>query len=200
MSILLPSAPGIRTATPRLLDFGGILTPAGGGASQRLNRLGNRFAIDIEVPPALTESAGRIFVARLLRAVSEGALYPFPQPHLVIGTPGSPTVNGAGQAGSTPNLHGFDPGYVVREGQFFSIIHGGRRYLHAATADTTADGSGLMALPIVPMLRISPSDGDVCEFAVPYIEGWLTLSGNAMQWQLQLEPYTQLSISITEAE
>jgi hypothetical protein len=199
MSIMLPSAPGIRTAKPRLLDFGGLLTPAGGGAVQKLNRLGNRFAMDIEFPPTRTEADGRIFSTRLARALTLGVMCFVLQPGLIIGAPGSVLIDGNGQTGSTLNLKGFAAGYVVREGQFFSIIHAGRRYLHMAAEDLAASGGGTMVLPIVPMLRISPSDGDTVEFAAPIIEGWL--SGNMAEWQLLLEPFTQISpITITEAE
>lgn len=198
MSILLPSSPGIRSAKPRLLDFGGVLTPPLGGASQKLNRLGNRYFIAPEMPPIRTEPFGRQWVARISRALTEGALFAFPQPDLVIGSPGSPVVSGAAQLGSTLNLSGFTPGYVVREGQFFSIIHAGRRYLHSAASETTASGTGTMALPILPMLRISPSNGAVCEFAAPMIEGFF--DGQAVEWEHLLEPYTKVSFTITEAE
>lgn len=198
MAILLPSLPGIRTAEPRLLDFGGVQQGAMGGAAQRLNRLGNRFSLSVELPPALSATEGRIYVARLLRALTEGAIYPFPQHGLDIGTPGAPLVNGAGQSGSTLTLDGFTPGYVVREGQFFSIIHAGRRYLHQAAAEATADGAGNIVLPITPMLRISPANNAVCEFAVPYIEGFV--SGDSASWRLMLEPFHLISFSITEAQ
>jgi len=198
MSIMLPSTPGIRSAKPRLLDFGGVLTPPLGGASQKLNRLGDRYGLAPEMPPLRTEPDGRRWVALLSRARREGAIFAFPQPDLVIGEPGAPVVDGVGQAGMTLNLLGFAAAYIVREGQFFSIIHGGRRYLHMATADTVADGDGKMALPIEPMLRISPSNGDVCEFAAPKIEGWL--EGQAVEWEHRLEPYTMVTFTITEAE
>lgn len=197
MSILLPPKPAIRTAAPRLLDFGAVLTPPGGGPSQRLNRLGNRFAVDVVAATSRSGAEGRILVARLMRALTEGVLLPFWQ-GLDVGTPGTPQVNGGGQQGSTLQLKGFTSGYAVREGQFFSIIYGGRRYLHAAAADVTASDTGTMALPIVPMLRISPNDGATCEFVQPMIEGFL--AGNQVQWQLQLAPYTDVSFTVTEAE
>jgi hypothetical protein len=197
MSVLLPSLPGIRTAEPQLLDFGAVQQGALGGAAQRLNRLGNRFALAVELPPALSATHGRVYVARLLKALTDGAIYPFPQPGLAIGAPGTPLVNGAGQSGSALVLDGFTAGYAVREGQFFSIIHGGRRYLHQASADTTANGSGQLTLAITPMLRISPADNAVCEFAVPYIEGFV--SGDSAKWHLKLTPYHEIAFSITEA-
>jgi hypothetical protein len=198
MSVLLPNLPGMRSAEPQLLDFGGVQQGALGGAAQRLNRLGNRFAISVELPPALSATDGRVYVARLLKALTAGAIYPFPQPDLAIGDPGAPLVNGAGQSGSVLNLKGFIAGYLIREGQFFSIIHNGRRYLHQASAEIAADGSGNVALPITPMLRISPANNAVCEFALPYIEGFV--SGDSARWKLLLEPYHSIAFNISEAQ
>jgi hypothetical protein len=198
MSITLPSSPGIRSAKPRLLDFGGVQTPPGGGASQKLYRLGDRYALAPTMPPIRTEPDGRIWASKLIQAQREGAIFAFPQPDLVIGDPGSPVVDGAGQAGMVLNLRGFTAGYLVRDGQFFSIIHGGRRYLHCARGDLAADGTGKISLPIQPMLRIAPADGAVCEFAAPKIEG--LLDGQAVEWEHQLEPYTLVNFSITESE
>ena len=156
MSILLPTSPGIRSAKPRLIDFGGLLTPTLGGPSQRLNRLGSRFAVDFEMPPMWTEPDGRIWVSRLARALTEGAIMRWPQPDLKMGAPGAIVTDGGGQLGTTLNIRAGTPNYVIREGQFFSIVSAGRRYLHAAAAQGLLDGDGKAALPIWPMLRVSP--------------------------------------------
>ena len=182
MSVELPQPRLPQAATPKLLDYGADQKAPGGGASQRLNRLGNRFSLDITYPRLKPEPDGRILSARLRRAKTEGALFPVPQPGLAIGVPGAPVVNGAGQAGSSLALRGFVAGYAVREGQFFSIIHGGRRFLHTAAADTVANASGQLVLPVTPMLRIKPADAAICEFAKPYIEGPISGSSVDLQW------------------
>jgi len=196
MSILIPTIRGIVGGTPRLIDFGGVQTPPGGGVAQRLNRIGNRFGIDIEMPSLDTAGDGRVVIARLCRALTEGGLFAFPAT-IDPGNPGAPVVNVGGQTGSTLNLRGFTPGYTASEGQFFSIIYGGRRYLHGVSADAAADSYGMMSLPIFPMLRISPNDGAVCEFATPYIEGFL--SGNAQEWTLPASRYLNVKFTVTEA-
>jgi len=197
MSVLLPTSPGIRAAKPRLRDFGAWLEPPMGGAAQRLNRIGNRFAVDIDVATSRSTDEGRVIVARLMRGLTDGVLLPFPQDFDpgAVGT--GVVVDGAGQLGSTLKLRGFTPGYTVREGQFFSIIYGGRRYLHAASADLAADGSGKMPLGIFPMLRISPNDGALCEFAAPMIEGFIV--GNQVEYALQTAPYLDVSFTVQEA-
>ena len=150
----------------------------------------------INYPRLQPEPDGRIVMSALRQAKTVGALFAFPQPGLVIGNPGAPVINAGAQTGSTLQLRGFAPGYTVRNGQFFSIIVNGQRYLHHAAADTTADGSGAMALPIVPMLRVSPGDGNICEFAQPFIEG--VLGGNTVDVELAIAKATPASIQITE--
>ena len=196
MSIILPTSPGPSDAVPSYLDWGGTLRPIFGGVLQKLLRLGDRFAIDINLPPLPNESSGRVWVANLMLAQRQGAVLSWPQPGLTVGLPGIPVVNGAGQAGSSIVLRGFTPGYTVRTGQFFSILHGGRRYLHFAAADVVASAQGAMLLPIGPMLRIRPGDGAVCEFAAPKIEG--LLDGNTRDWSLSTAMTTGLTFRIME--
>jgi len=198
MSILLPQPRLPNKAVPKYLDFGADQKSAMGGAYQRLNRLGNRFSLDISYPRLKPEPDGRILGAALRRAKTEGALFPFPQPGLIIGMPGVPVIDGAGQAGSLTVLRGFTPGYVVRAGQFFSIIHGGQRYLHCVNEgqDWQADNVGRLFLPIHPILRIVPANGAVCEFAQPYIEG--IVSGASIDIELTVAKSQMPVITIIE--
>jgi hypothetical protein len=198
MSILLPSKPGFRSGKPRLIDFGVTVTPPMGGPAQRLNRLGNRFGLDITFATAGAAGTGRVLVSRLMQGLTQGVLFYFPQ-DLDPGDVGyGPCVNGASQTGSHLQLRGFPAEYQVVEGQFFSLVYGGRRYLHAAATDGIAGNDGTLNLPIFPMLRVSPNDGAICEFAGPLIEGFL--SGQSLEWQLQQAPYLDVSCTITEAE
>lgn len=197
-AILLPSKPALKTDSPTMLDWGGALTAPNGGATQTLLRLGTRHAIEFTIPPMKTEPLGRIWSAKLRQAKLYGALLAFGQDGFKIGACGSPVVAGAGQAGSMLLLRGFQPGYSVRYGQAFSIIHAGRRYLHFA-ADGVGSVNGTLTLPIFPMLRIIPDDGDVCEFAKPMIQG--SLAGNSVKWTRMTAPWSDFgSITITEDE
>lgn len=198
MSVLLPNDPLPNTAVPELLSWGGVLSPPGGGADQRLNRLGDRYQLSVTLPPRLSGEVLRVYLARLRRALTAGAIMSFPQPDLVIGEPGAPFVSGAGQSGSSINLGGFAPGYVVCEGQFFSIVHNGRRYIHSADAQVAANGSGNITLPITPMLRIRPANGAICEFKDPKIEGFLT--GNSVAWTFTRAKTTPPTFVIKEVE
>ncbi len=196
MAIELPQPRLPQSAIPRLLDWGADQKAPMGGAFQRLNRLGNRFALVITYPRLKPEPDGRILAARLRRAKTEGALYPFPQPGLDIGNPGAPVVNGADQSGSVLILRGFTAGYVLREGQFFSIIHGGRRYLHEASADAVATAAGGMTVSLNPMLRIRPANGAIVEVAKPYIEG--IVDGSTIDIEQTIAKSQIPTITITE--
>lgn len=197
MSILIPTVSGIVIGEPTLIDFGATMSSPIGTHDQRINRIGNRFMLKVTMPALYTATDGRQVIARLGRAVTEGAIFSFPQSLPVTGQ-GSPVVNGAGQTGSTLNLEGFTPGFTARDGAFFHILFGGRRYLHGISADTQADANGRLALPLWPMLRISPNDGATCEFEKPQIEGFL-YGDNGLPWSLPASPYTQVSFTIREA-
>lgn len=195
--ILLPSKPGLKTDRPKMIDYGGTLIPPAGGAVQMLMRLGTRHALDFVLPSMPTEPLGRIWSMRLRMAKLFGALLPFGQDGFDVGMPGAIVVDGAGQAGMVLNVRGGTSGYAIREGQAFSIVTAGRRYLHFASADVVLDASGKAAVPIAPMLRTFPADGDVCEFARPMIQG--SLSGSEVAWDRQTAPWSDFgTITITE--
>lgn len=196
MSILLPQPRGPKSATIRLVDYGVDLTPPGGGPAQRLDWPGTRFALVLTFTRLRPEPDARVLGAALRRAKQEGALYPVPQPGLDIGNPGAPVVDGNGQQGSTLTCRGFAPGYGFRDGQFFSIIYGGQRYLHHVAEDIGADGDGRSSFTIFPMLRISPNDGATVEFAQPMIEG--RIAGSAVDIELAAAKATPATITITE--
>src|SRR3546814_9072759 len=81
------------------------------------------------------------------------------------------------------------PSYAIREGQFFSIVHGGRRYVHMFTASVVASGTGTVTASIFPPLRTSLSVNDVVEIVAPKIEGHV-LPGEELSWQLALDHTT----------
>lgn len=185
-----------RSATPRYLDFGGEQTGFLGD-TQRINRLGNKMGLAIACAPVKEEPDGRIWTSKLRLARQQGALFPWPQPGLKIGAPGTPLVDGAVAGGTSLPIKGLTAYYAIRFGQAFSIIHGGRRYLHFAAAQAIADASGDATVTIDPMLRMSLSDGDTIELGVPMIEG--LLGSGDMEWDIMAEPYTGIgTITITE--
>ena len=196
MAILLPTDPVPQRWTPRVLDWGGELVPVLGGEVQRLNRLGDRLAVDVVLTATQDAAQAQAYIARLRRGRREGALLAWPQLNLEIGNPGDPSVDGGGQAGASLAVKGLLPGYVVREGQFLSLVSDGCRYVHAVTAALTVPPSGLATLAIEPMLRVAPSDHDVVELAAPRIEG--LVSGLDRGWTVDMAGTVGLAFTITE--
>lgn len=195
--IILPTWPGARKAVPSLLDFGGILEPDSGAQTQRINRLGNRYSVQFEMPPLENKDEGRIWVNRLVRGKRLGARMEYPLLDFRPGTPGSFVVNGAGQAGTSLALRNGTPGYQFKEGQPFNLVIGGYHYLDFVAADVTANGSGAVTIELSQMLRAEPADGDGLVIAQPIVEGWVI--GDRVSWELALNRSVGLSFEIQEA-
>ena len=194
----LPDYPSPNAASPRLVDFGAFLTPSLGGPVQRVERMGSRFKIAVTMPPMRNEKLGRQWVARLIRGKQEGARMAWPLLGFDPGTPGSPKVHLAGQSGRLLGVKTATPNYVYREGQFFSILTNGRHYLYLVSAETIADATGFAAIPIEPMLRVSPADNDVCHFGKPMVEGFI--QGQEFAWEMALANFVGMGFELSEME
>ncbi|EGF93749.1 hypothetical protein ABI_21910 [Asticcacaulis biprosthecium C19] len=173
MSFDLPALPRESDIDFLEIRAGGDLEGPLNGATIRINRLGDKTGVRVSLPTLKRGGAGDAWVAALLRGKLEPARLALPLPDGGVGDPGTPLVDGDGQAGAVLNLKGLTPGYVVGAGQAFSVIQDSVRYLHFATAAATADGSGDVSVSLAPMLRMSPADGAVVELAGPKIEGWI---------------------------
>ncbi|TNE38305.1 MAG: hypothetical protein EP345_17485 [Sphingomonadales bacterium] len=198
MPISLPTCPMPTDYQVLLRDFGSVMTPFLGGPEQRINRVGTRFGLKLDMPP-LDADDGMVYLSRLLQGRSDRVLLPWPLLDFDPGDPGTPLIASAIAGGSIISLKGLTAGYTVQEGQFFSIIHGGRRYVEMFTSSATADGSGNIAsATIFPMLRTSLSINDVVEIETPIIEGHV-LPGEELSWQIDLSNARAFSFSVMEA-
>ncbi|MEA3543236.1 MAG: hypothetical protein U9R77_14110 [Pseudomonadota bacterium] len=196
MNVLqLPVTPGVRSVRMLVLSYGSVLTPFLGGPSQRINRLGTRWAMRVSMPPMPAETA-RHWIEALSRGCEDGVSMPIPQ-DIAIGDPGAPLVSSAIASGMTLPIKGLTPSYAVKAGQFLSIVHGGRRYVHIFSADAAANGSGVLSAAIWPMIRTGLSVNDVIEIVQPRIEGWLDAN---FEWDVLTMPWVQLpDFTISEA-
>lgn len=194
--IELPDWAVPNAATPSYVDFGGFLTPGLGGEVQRLDRMGNRWRLAGSFPPMPSKDKGRILVSRLIRGKTEGLRMEFPLLSFKPGSPGSPRVNGAGQSGRSLVIDGLTPHYLVREGQWFSLLHDGRHYLHNVDAGVEANASGQAELSISPMLRVEPDDNDEVHLAKPMIEGFIM--SEEWSWAMSLDHNLAIEFEIAE--
>lgn len=193
---VLPNSPAPASVSLSIVDFGNTLTPALGGAEQRINRLGNRYKISVTMPPMQNKEQGMKFIARLVRGRSEGLRMKLPLSGFNPGDPGSPTVRTNNNIGRIFRTQGMTPGYVIKEGQFFSIETNGSNYLYMADQDFTVNSLGLTTFAINPLLRVQPSEGDLINFVSPVIEG--LVEGSETQWSYALDYNVGIEFTIKE--
>lgn len=196
--ISLPTFPSPNGMQVMLRDFGGVLTPFLGGPEQLVVRVGTRFGARVSIPPMRSDELGRIYVSRLLQGRLNGVLMRWPLLEFNPGNPGSPLVAAAASSGSSIQLKGLTAGYVVKEGQYFSIITNGRRYLYMATSDVTASGTGMATVSIFPLLRKSIATNDVVEMAQPMIEGLIS-PGDELGWEIASNRFMNINFTIMES-
>lgn len=170
--ITLPNTPGPRAVGWTHIDAGGTLPGALGGADQYIDRLGSRHQVNVTMPP-MTPAQAEAWAADLTRARREGASWRIRQVGMPAGSPGAVLVKGGSQAGSSLLCDGFTPGYVLRKGQWLSVLTGGQRYLYKAAAALRADGAGEGTITLDVRLRVPPADNDPVEIGAPLIEGLL---------------------------
>lgn len=178
-----------------LVDFGGTLSGALGGADQRLNRLGNRWRMTVTLA-RLTAAEADAWAVDLARGLRTGVRMRVPEPGMPSGSPGTVLVAGAGQAGSTLSVDGGTVGHVIRKGKWLSILTGGRRYLHKVAAPLQLGTGGAGTIEIEPLLRVTPADNAVVELAVPIIEGLI----EPVPWSIDVRRIAEgVSFTIREA-
>lgn len=197
MPVALPSWPLPASTTMRQMVFGNDLTPTMGGPTMRIQHLGSRFSMEVAMPMMSYDDA-RVWISKFLQAEGDTVLMNVPQPGLDIGNPGSPVVDGAGQLGMFLNVRGLTPGYVLRTGQFFSLVESGQRFLYCLLEDAIADAQGKARIYFWSMMRRQPQDGDVLEIAQPKIEGFAAKGG--FEWSIDAAQHTGLEFKIDERE
>lgn len=193
MSILtLPTDPPPANMGIALISAKNVLTPAFGDGEQELLRKGSRYALTFQMPPlSYLESMGWDD----LMAEGDTVVMKVHQPGFETGAPGTPRVNGAGQSGSALVIDGLTNGYVIRKGQFLSVITLGRRFLYRAKANVTANGSGQATVLLRTMLRFPPADNDVVEIADPKVEGFVRDLG---EWSVGVDHLVGLQFTVRE--
>jgi len=173
VAILLPASPAPVDKDPFLISFAQDHEPFLGGEQIRILRVGTRFGATFKMPPMKYETA-RVWTARLLQGEGFRVSMLWRQQDFVNAKPNTtirdPVLANSFQialvSGAHPDHGDFNP---IMEGQFFNVIHEGRRYLHMYTGH--ADG---FTANIWPALRTPLSAGDVVDFVTPRIEGLLS--------------------------
>ena len=198
----LPTWPAPNGAVPRVLDFGGFLEAPGGAETQRVNQLGNRYAVAFSMPPLDNHKEGRIWVNRLLKGMKQGARIAYPlldfdpgAPNVSAGTP--IIVDGANQAGLNLAVQNVQPHYFFREGQPVSLEIGGQHFFDFVAENVAAGSDGKATIQLTQMIRKPPPAGSVLHVARPMIEGFIM--GDPVSWEIAIERNFGLSFEISES-
>jgi len=194
MPVILDRTTGYTQTEPELIDQGGIV--GGAGSLQRVNRLGNRWALTVNLPPMRARDAMG-WVTDLNMGMTQGVIARWGQPEFEIPPSGTPLVNGAGQSGSSLICDGFLGSAVMRKGQFFNVVIGGQHYLYQCAASTVASTGGAMTIPILPMLRVPPADNATIRLD-PVIEGLLL--GDGRKWSVDRSRTIGLQFTVMESQ
>ncbi len=185
MAVVIPPHPAMSTniqLTSSSVDQKSIL----GGPTQRVARLGDKWSYTVDLRP-MHAWQSRPLIVRLLQGLSDRVLCPV----MVSGIDlrGQTDLNAVSGAGRSIVVTGSTTG--KSEGQFFSLVKDGVRYLHMVVS--AADN----ALTFMPALKVQITGGEILEFAEPKIEGFL--SGNEQGWTTGMVGNVGMTFRIEEA-
>ncbi|MFA4899959.1 MAG: hypothetical protein WC563_10570 [Brevundimonas sp.] len=190
--LVLPANPAPANMGIALITAKNVLASAFGDGEQELLRKGSRYALTFQMPPMR-------YVTSMdwddLMAEGDTVVMKVHQPGLDTGAPGAPRVNTSGQSGRIIALKGMAPGYVIRKGQFLSIITQGRRFLYRAASAALVLENGQANVFLRTMLRFPPADNDVVEIAQPMIEGFVRDLG---EWSVGVDRLVGLQFTVRE--
>ena len=140
------------------------------GTEQTLEMPGARWVASLAWE-GLTQAEWRPILAFLAQLRGRAGRFSWapPLPRRATGGATSPAVDGGSQSGAVLNLRNFTAsGQAFLAGDMLGFADAaGRLALHMATADVTASGAGLVAVPISPPLRRPPNNGAAVNITAP---------------------------------
>jgi hypothetical protein len=186
MTVAFPVVPRGTVLTPHVVRVGGDLVSVLGGPTQRITRVGTRYAMDVSLP-TLDPACAALWLAAPLTADAVGDTLSLTVPQMIDIT-GTGTPLGTGTAGSNVVTFNSGGGTPPAPGMWFSVSVGGRHYLHLVTA-LLATGK----IAISPLLRVNLSAAPM-DFHTPTLEGFC----GDTSWSLEWLRFVGLKFTITE--
>lgn len=168
MTITLPRLPRSAEYELRLIESTDVQRSTNGVALP-LSRPGDHFELEVDVG-SLTAGCAWSLTVDLLRGRGETVRVFLPKQGVDVGTPGALVVDGADQSGALLAVRGGTPNAAIGKWPI-TVITGGTGRLYLIAEETILDAAGAAALPLWPMLRVPPADGDTIEILDPFIEG-----------------------------
>lgn len=114
-------------------------------------------------------------------------------------TPGTPTVDGAGQTGNSLTIIGADAGAVeyLKAGDYIQLSSGATTRLHLVLNDVNTDSTGGATIDIWPSLRESPANG--ASVIVSAAKGRFRLASNDRSYDIDTAITYGITFSAIEA-
>ena len=183
MTVKFPVVPRGATISPHLVRTSGDLVSALGGPTQRITRIGSRYAAEVQLPSLDAECAAR-WLACPLQAEAEGSTLALVMPQMIDASHMLGVTATGAAASNALNYLGPSP----KPGMWFSFAHGGRNYLHLVTAVTGT------AMKVAPLLR-APLSATPLEFIAPLLEGFC----DDTTWSVEYFRFVGHRFTITES-
>ncbi|GAB4527858.1 MAG: hypothetical protein Tsb0010_10590 [Parvularculaceae bacterium] len=178
MAVSMPASPGFISSSFGLRsNYSGEPSPFT-ASMQRVSRGAALWFASYALPPMTPAQAAEWQAFLLSLDDPQTPFFAFDPDRQALqagGSPGAPLVNGAGQTGTSINLHGFSANYQVTAGDYISFSNGTFEELHMATATKSADAFGVLdGLSIRPAIRRSPADNTAIRITQARTEMLLT--------------------------
>lgn len=183
-----PSSPNPRRARIIARSKVGTAESIFSFSTQKQVHSGQRFELDLELPP-MTEAEAGVWIAFLLKLNGTEGTVKVPDPDRTapqgVGT-GTPLVNGGSQTGNSLITDGWTAGQtgILKAGDMIEI----EDYMYMILNDANSDGSGNATFDIWPNLRSSPANNAAITVNNPSTT--MRLASNEMAWDTnQLQHY-----------
>jgi hypothetical protein len=185
MTVVFPRCPRGTVVTPRLVRVGGDLVSSLGGPTQRITRVGTRYAVEVELPTLDAACAARWLACPLAADTSGDTLaLIMPQTLDVTAMAG---VTGTGAVGTSEIVY---TGPVPEVGMWLSFRVGGRHYLHQVT-ELIATGR----MRVAPLLRVAIPAVTPLDFLTPKLEGF----PDDTSWSVEFFRFIGHTFTLTES-
>lgn len=194
--VAFPSSPKPRSARVSFISNVGLTTSEFTYQVRKQRNAGQRWEIDLELPPMTGEQAGQ-WMAFLVKmnGVEGTTQVPDPDRQTAYGVAtGTPLINGASQTGGTIITDGWTTSQtgIMKAGDLLQIGD----YMYMVLDDCNSDGSGNATINIGPDLRESPADN--AAITVQDVTTKCRLAGNSAQWTTDNMKNYGMNISFVE--
>jgi hypothetical protein len=194
--VAFPSSPKPRSARVSFIPNVSITTSEFTFQTRKQVHAGQRWEIDLELPPMTGEQAGQwlAFIVKM-NGVEGTSQVPDPDRQTAYGiATGTPLVKGASQTGGTVITDGWTTSQtgIMKAGDLLQIGD----YMYMVLDDANSDGSGDATINIGPDLRSSPADN--AAITVADVTTKCRLAGNSQNWTTDNMKNYGISISFME--